>query len=496
MADEGAVQIGEQTPATWSGATNSSVTAEPPLQTPSDGWPQRVGWALSIALPVAVWFAPLQLDRTPKHAIAITLFMILAWAFETLEHGLTGLIGCYLFWALGVVKFDVAFSGFADDTPWFVIGAILFGTMAAKSGLARRIAYTVMARVGTTYSRLLLGLILSDFLITFLVPSGPPRVIIMSTVALGLVEAFGLGKGSNVGRGMFLILTYTASVFDKTIIAGAASIIARGAIEKFGHVPVLYSQWLVAYLPSDIVMILVAWRLMLWFYPPEIASLPGGAHYLRDELAKMGAWTPMQKKSLALMLLAIALWMTDFLHHMSSSVIGLGIGLLAVLPWTGVLGIEDLKKVNYLLFIFIGSAISMGKVLTATNSLEVLTRVLFGWVTPLLGHPFLSTFVVYWTAFTYHLFLASELSMLGTSVPVLMNYATAHHLDPLKLGMIWTFACSGKIFMYQSAVLVVGYSFGYFKSKDLFRLGLCMSIVDSVLLLLVVPFYWPLVGIG
>jgi di/tricarboxylate transporter len=103
---------------------------------------------------------------------------------------------------------------------------------------------------------------------------------------------------------------------------------------------------------------------------------------------------------------------------------------------------------------------------------------------------------VYWTAFTYHLFLASELSMLGTSVPVLMNYATAHHLDPLKLGMIWTFACSGKIFMYQSAVLVVGYSFGYFKSKDLFRLGLCMSIVDSVLLLLVVPFYWPLAGIG
>jgi sodium-dependent dicarboxylate transporter 2/3/5 len=114
---------------------------------------------------------------------------------------------------------------------------------------------------------------------------------------------------------MFLILTYTASVFDKTIIAGAASNIARGGIQNFGHVQVLYSRWLVAYLPSDIVMILVAWRLILWFYPPENASLPGGARYLRDELAKMGAWTPMQKKSLALMLLAIGLWMTDFRHH-------------------------------------------------------------------------------------------------------------------------------------------------------------------------------------
>jgi anion transporter len=375
-----------------------------------------------------------------------------------------------------------------------VVGALLFGTMAAKSGLARRIAYQVMLRIGSTYSRLLLGLIVSDFLITLFVPSGLPRVIIMSTVALGLIEAFGVGPGSNIGRGMFLILTYTASVFDKTIIAGAASIIARGAIEKYGHVEVLWSRWLVAYLPTDIVMILVAWRLMLWFYPPENASLP--ALFLKDELAKMGAWKPIEKKSLVLMLVAIALWATDFLHHTSASIIGLGIGLLAVLPRVGVLGIEDLRRLNYLQVFFIGSAVSMGRVLTATKSLDVLTGVLFGWVTPLLGHTYLSTFVLYWTAFVYHIFLASELSMLGTSVPVLMNYATAHNLNPLAMGMIWTFACSAKIFVYQSAVLVVGYSYGYFRSKDLFRLGFCMGIVDSVLLVLVVALYWPLIGIG
>ncbi|HEV2201329.1 MAG TPA: SLC13 family permease [Bryobacteraceae bacterium] len=472
------------------------VAAASPVAESAGGLAKSIGWLASVAIPVAMWFAPLPLAATSKHAIAITLFMIVAWAFEVLDHGLTGLIGCYLFWALGVVKVDVAFSGFADDTPWFVLGAMLFGTMASRSGLARRMAYTVMARIGTTYSRVLLGLIISDFLLTFLVPSGPPRAIIMSTVALGLVEAFGLGKGSNVGRGMFLIVTYTASVFDKTVIAGAASIIARGAIERFGHVQVLYSKWLLAYLPSDVVMILVAWRLMLWFYPPEKDSLPGGSSFLKNELVKMGPWTPLEKKSLALMLVAIGLWTTDFLHHIPSSVIGLGIGLIALMPVLRVLGIEDLKRVNYLVFLFIGAAISMGRVLTATKSLDVLTNVLFGWMTPLLGNAFLSTIVTYWTAFTYHIFLASELSMLGTSVPVLMNYATAHHLSPLALGMVWTFASTGKIFLYQSAVLMVGYSFGYFRSKDLFRLGFCMSIVDSVLLLFVVPLYWPLLGIA
>ena len=46
-------------------------------------------------------------------------------------------------------------------------------------------AYAVMLRVGNTYSRLLLGIIISDFLMTFLVPSGMARVVIMAAVALG-----------------------------------------------------------------------------------------------------------------------------------------------------------------------------------------------------------------------------------------------------------------------------------------------------------------------
>jgi sodium-dependent dicarboxylate transporter 2/3/5 len=456
----------------------------------------RLGKSLpTLGVPIVFWFLPLDLNANAQHAIAVAIFMILAWATEVMDHGLTGLVGCYLFWALGIVKFDVAFSGFADDTPWFLMGAILFGTMAAKSGLARRLAYLVTIRVGTSYSRLLLALILSDFLLTFLVPSGMARVTIMAAVAIGLIEEFGLGVGSNVGRGVFLIITYTASVFDKTIIAGAASITGRGIMESIGHADVLWSRWLLAYLPSDIVTILVAWRLTLWLYPPENASLPGGIAFLKEELRKAGPWSTMEKKALALMLGAIALWSTDFLHHISASMIGLGIGLLSVVPFTGILRIEDLKRVNFLQLFFVAAAVSMGKVLSATKGLDVLTNVVFAWMQPLLGHKFLSILALYWSGFVYHIFLASEISMLGTSMPLLMNYASAHGLSTLELGMIWVFASGGKIFVYQSGVLIIGYAYGYFRSKDILRLGLIMSAVDSLLLLLVVPFYWPLIGI-
>jgi solute carrier family 13 (sodium-dependent dicarboxylate transporter), member 2/3/5 len=104
--------------------------------------------------------------------------------------------------------------------------------------------------------------------------------------------------------------------------------------------------------------------------------------------------------------------------------------------------------------------------------------------------------VLYWTAFVYHFFLANETAMLSTSLPVVLKLAIDQGLNPLATGMIWTFAAGGKIFVYQGAVLVVGYSFGHFDAKDMLKVGFALTVVESLILLLLVPFYWPLIGIG
>ena len=70
-----------------------------------------------------------------------------------------------------------------------------------------------------------------------------------------------------------------------------------------------------------------------------------------------------------------------------------------------------------------------------------------------------------------------------------------HDLDPLFVGMVWTFGAGGKIFVYQSAPLVVGYSYGYFGVRDMLRVGTALTLVESAVLALLVPFYWPLIGI-
>jgi sodium-dependent dicarboxylate transporter 2/3/5 len=439
---------------------------------------------------------PLGIDPRAHSALAVGIFMIVCWMTQVLDHGIAGILGCFLFWMLGIAKFETAFSGFADTSAWFLFGAVCFGIMGSKSGLARRLAYLVMRGIGHSYPRLLLGLIVSNFLLTAVVPSGIARVVIMAAIAMGLVEAFGVAKGSNVARGMFIILVYQATIFDKMLIAGASSITARGAIEKYGQVNVLWSQWFLAYLPCDLIVMLVAWRLTLWLYPPETAELPGGAEFLRHELRQMGPWSSLEIKSAALMLIAIAFWMTDFLHHVPAPMIGLGIGLLSVMPAVGVLETKDVRAINFLPIFFVAAAVSLSNVLVQTRALDVVTSVLFEWMKPHITGTWMSTMVLYWSAFAYHIVIGNEIAMLSTSLPILMPYAREHGINPLALGMIWTFGAGPKIFIYESAVLVVGYSYGYFSNRDMLKVGAILSVVTFLILLFLVPFYWPLIGIG
>src|SRR5260370_30358209 len=143
---------------------------------------------------------------------------------------------------------------------------------------------------------------------------------------------------------------------------------------------------------------LVIWRLVLWLYPPEKEALRGGVQFLDDSLQKMGPWTRMEKHALFLMSCAIALWATDLIHHISPAVIGIGVGLLAAVRGVGILGLEDLKRLNYLPVFFTATAISMGVVLLRTKALSSMTAVALSWMWPWGNNAFSLAFLPYLTA--------------------------------------------------------------------------------------------------
>src|SRR5438034_8912424 len=192
----------------------------------------RVGSVLGPLVGLAVWFVPSQIEPVAQHTLAIVAFMIVYWITEPIDHGITAMIGCFLFWALHIADFETAFAGFANSSPWFLFGAMLMGEAASQSGLARRIGFLIMRYLGTSYSRLLLSVVVIVFVLNFLVPSGLAQLAIVAPMIIGIIAGFGVGPQSNIARGLFVILAYTCGLVNKIRLPGGASILTRGIVEK------------------------------------------------------------------------------------------------------------------------------------------------------------------------------------------------------------------------------------------------------------------------
>lgn len=450
--------------------------------------------ALCVGVPFIIWASPIAVSVNTKAALAISAFMILAWATEVMEYASAGLVGLLLFWFFRIAEPEVIFHGFVDAASWYYVGAVLIGAMATKTGLPQRIAGFVVEHVGVTYSRLLLGLIIIDFILTFIVPSGVARMVIMAPICIGVVNLFGVDRGSNIGRGIFLVITYATAIFDKMIIAGTGAITARGFIERVGEVEVTYSFWLLAFIPCSLLTIFAGWRLTLWMFPPEVESLEGRRQEVREHFRNTHKWTPQSTKAALLIALALTLWLTDRFHDIPAAMIAFGVGLLALLPFIDVLDSEDFRKANMLPFFFVAAALGMSEVLRETGGLTLLTNTMMAGMEPYLENRVLAVPFLYWTAFIYHFFTASEIPMLATSLPVLMEFSKSHALDPLWVGLVWSFAAGGKLFAYQSAPLVVGYSYGYFRHMDLVKLGFMLTVIEFIGLCFCAFVWWPLFG--
>jgi hypothetical protein len=113
------------------------------------------------------------------------------------------------------------------------------------------------------------------------------------------------------------------------LIAGASSILARGIIEEIEKSAFYIACWFLAYLPCRSSPFDLLANHCVGCIRRTQRLAPGGREYLRRN------WTPWplvfaEKRCAFLTGMAVVLWMTDFIHHLSPSLVGLMVGLLAI----------------------------------------------------------------------------------------------------------------------------------------------------------------------
>lgn len=471
------------------------VVSSPPPAHAQPAWPRAAAAAAGPLAGLLLWLMPLPGSPDARIAVAIAVGTIVTWAIGPFEHAWVGVGSLALLWVSRTATLPIVASGLWNNTTAFLLGALLVGACVSQTGLARRLAFWFASRLGSSYSGLLVALVTADFVMTFLIPSGIARVTVLAAIVAGLCESMGLGRRDPVARGLMLAVTCSASLFDKMVLAGTSSILASGIIEQLGGTRISYGRWFLAYVPCDILTIVGCWRLILWLFPQEGSRFASSQRYFRDELAALGPMSPRERRAALLVGAAVALWMADIVHGLAPSVVALGVGAVALVPGIGVLSPRDLRRLPYRTVIFTATALSLSAVLNATGALVMLSDTMVGWMRALVVGPASASFVLYWAAFGYHLLLGAQNLMVTATLPPVITLGQSLGHSPVVVGMIWIFGTAGKIFPFQSGVLMVGYSYGYFDGRDLFKVGILLAIIESLILLLLVPFYWPLIGL-
>lgn len=122
-----------------------------------------------------------------KLYFVVTLAAILAFAFENFNQTLVALALPFAYTLFNIVPANVAFSPWASNVVWMVLGGLMIADMANKTGFLKRIAYKCIIWAGGTYRGIIWGLGLAGMITTILLAGN--GIIPMAALAFGICTA-------------------------------------------------------------------------------------------------------------------------------------------------------------------------------------------------------------------------------------------------------------------------------------------------------------------
>lgn len=128
---------------------------------------KQIGLPLAIVIFVIVMLIPLPgLSYSGHAAIALLIFAIIMWATEALHLAVTSFIILFLQPLLGIESFNNAVIGFANPIIFLMIGGFILAEAIRKSGLAERLTYYLLSKLGTSPSMSLFAAVFSTGLLS------------------------------------------------------------------------------------------------------------------------------------------------------------------------------------------------------------------------------------------------------------------------------------------------------------------------------------------
>ena len=257
-----------------------------------------------------LYFALRHLGHNQAAMAGTVLWMAVWWISEAVALPVTSLLPLVLFPLLGITSLSAAAAFYGRDVTFLFIGGFLLALGVERSGLHNRIALFIVARIGASPSRLILGTLLATGSLSMWINS-TAAVLVMLPIGLSLV---GQAKGhERLGAALALAVSYGATIGGMATPVGTPPNLVMISLwkQQFPDQPAIgFGQWMLFCTPYAFIYLMLTW----WLMTRVIFRMPGPATVDRKQLrAELHALGPASRdEELAGLVFAITalLWIT------------------------------------------------------------------------------------------------------------------------------------------------------------------------------------------
>ncbi len=365
------------------------------------------------------------------------------------------------------LSIEAFFSPLGSPIIVLFLGGLLLAAAVVKHGLDRVLALRLLSPVVDRPRRLMIAVASGTALLSMWMSNTAATAMMLSIITPLLPKE----QGGRFGTGLALAVAFGANLGGMTTpISTPPNAIATGALRAAGH-EVRFLDWVAVSLPLAAVLVVGAALMLYAMFPPEpgqridAASLAGAG----DERLSGPA-----KVTLAVLGVAVALWVTEPLHGLAPSAVALLAA--AALTALGVLGKDDINRLDWNVLVLMWGGLSLGQAMQSTGLLEQVG---------LLPIAHLGGFSQ-----------AAVIALLTIGIGTFMsNTATANLMVPVAMGLaperaaelalVTAYACSfGVALPVSTPSNAMVFASGRVPVRDMVRSGLVMQFVALGLLLL------------
>ena len=442
------------------------------------------GLVLALFLPPLLAGLPLAGQR----ALIVTLITIILWTGEMLAPGVTALLSVTLLALSGVTtSLRDALQGFANPVPFFLISVLTMGVAVVRSGLAERLARTILEKARGRNLTVYLQLVLSFPVLTFILPSATTRSGILIHIYDEVFTLSRVPRGADVAKAVMLALSSINRLASTSLLTGGITPVMSAAI--IGGMS--WTGWFALMAVPYYAILLLGGILTYALYRRGFGQgLP------TPEPARRRPVSGIERRTIAIILGASALWLTDGLHHLDPALPALLAFAALLTPGLGPLVWADLERgVGWANFFVIAASISLAHALVASGAAPWLGRLLVGGL-PALGDSALGVVVLLMLgANLLRAIVPNSSGFLALALPIAMSVGREAGVNPLVCALV--VMMTGDAVVYypaQSASALVIYERGHVSAGEMLKFGLWMTFVGWIAILLVAVPWWSLVG--